>query len=186
MKILEKNILYWNNLAIKARTDKDAFAEIYEHFFPRVYKFILSKTTNEDTTDEIISQTFLKAYEHLKDYDSKKAAFSTWLFKIALNEMKMFWRSSGYRSDHEETWDEEFNPAAPEFEEPEEQLLQAETQIKIRAALENLSERERKIIEMTYWLNYPPRKIAEVLDLTPNHVSVLLKRAKNNLQKFLS
>ena len=65
-------------------------------------------------------------------------------------------------------------------------FLQKETQNKIREALEKLPERERKIIEMTYWLNYPPRKIAEILNLTPNHVSVLLKRAKNNLKNFLS
>lgn len=38
---------------------------------------------------------------------------------------------------------------------------------------------------MTYRLNYPPRKIAEVLNLTSNHVSVILKRAKANLKKFL-
>lgn len=186
MKILEQNILYWNKLAVSAVTDKDAFAELYQHFFPRVYKFILSKTADEDTTDEIISRTFLKAYEHLRDYNPNKAAFSTWLFRIALNEMKMSWRSGSYRSDHEEAWNEELNPAAPEFEEPEQQILQSELQLQIRKALEKLPERERKIIEMTYWLNYPPRKIAEVMGLTPNHVSVLLKRAKATLQKYLA
>ena len=183
---MEKNIEYWNKLAIKSRTDKTAFTELYQQFFPRVYKFIMSKTANADVSDEIISKTFLKVYENLSKYDDSKAAFSTWIFQIALNELKMFWRSNNYRGEHEESWDENFNPAAPEYDEPEKKILESETQNKIREALEKLPERERKIIEMTYWLNYPPRKIAEVLDLKPNTVSVILKRAKESLKKYLS
>ena len=182
---MEKTISYWNNLAVEAVTDEDAFTEIYNHFFPRVYKFILAKTTDADTTDEIISNTFLKMYEHLQNYNPQKAAFSTWLFSIAENEIKMFWRSKYHRADYEEEFDEEFDPAAPEFDEPENQILQSEREIQIRRALEKLSDRERQIIEMTYWLNYPPRKIAEVLNMTPNYVSVTLKRAKASLKNFL-
>lgn len=182
---MEKNISYWNNLAVEAITDEDAFTELYNHFFPRVYKFLLAKTTNADTADEIVSNTFLKMYEHLKDYNPERAAFSTWLYNIAENELKMFWRSKYRRAEHEEEFDEEFDPSAPEFEEPENKILNSERELQIRRALENLPERERKIIEMTYWLNYPPRKIAEVLDMTPNHVSVVLKRAKATLKNFL-
>ena len=182
---MEKNIAYWNNLAVEAIHDEDAFTELYQHFFPRVYKFIYAKTSDAETSDEIISKTFLKMYENLQSYNPGRAAFSTWLYQIALNEMKMYWRSKSYHGEHEEAWDENFNPAAPDFEEPEKKILQSETQELIKEALKKLPERERKIIEMTYWLNYPPRKIAEVLDLKPNTVSVILKRAKESLKKYL-
>ena len=182
----EKNIAYWNALAVKAIYDEKSFTELYQYFFPRVYKFILSKTYDTEITDEIISKTFLKMFENFSNYDEEKAAFSTWLFKIALNEMKMYWRSNSYHNEHENFLDENLQIAASEDEEPEKKILQNEIQEQIRATLEKLSERERKIIEMTYWLNYPPRTIAEVLNLTPNHVSVILKRAKNNLKKILS
>ena len=183
---MEKNIAYWNNLAVEAIHDEESFTELYEHFFPRVYKFIYAKTSDAEISDEIISRTFMKMFENLQNYNPTRAAFSTWLFQISLNELKMFWRTKNYRSEHEESWDENFNPAAPEYDEPEKKILQSETENKIRAALEKLPERERKIIEMTYWLNYPPRKIAEILDLKPNTVSVILKRAKESLKKFLS
>ena len=182
----EKNLAYWNSLAVKAVQDEVAFTELYQQFFPRVYKFIYSKTSDAELTDEIISKTFMKMFENLSTYNPIRAAFSTWLFQIALNELKMYWRSKNYRSEHEDTWDEDFTPVAPESEEPEKKILQAEMEDKIRAALKHLPERERKIIEMTYWLNYPPRKIAEVLDLKPNTVSVILKRAKESLKKYLS
>ena len=182
----EKNITYWNELAVKAIHDEGAFIELYNQFFPRVYKFIFAKTSNTEITDEIISKAFLKMFENLSRYDKEKAAFSTWLFQIALNELKMFWRSNNYRGEREEPLLDENFQIGVEYEEPEKKFLQSETQNEIRAALEKLPERERKIIEMTYWLNYPPRKIAEILDLTPNHVSVILKRAKSNLKEILS
>ena len=182
---MEKNILYWNNLAVKAVHDEESFTELYEHFFPLVYKFIYAKTSDAEITDEIISETFLKMYQHLHEYNPMRAAFSTWLYNIALNELKMFWRKKNYRGEHEEIFDEEIEISAPEFEEPEQKILSAEREKIIRQALEKLSERERQIIEMTYWLGYPPRKIAEVLEISPNHVSVILKRAKTNLKKYL-
>ena len=180
--MVEKN---FNKLAVEALNDEDAFTEIYQHFYPRVHKFILAKVVDEEAADEIISETFFKMYDNLRKYDPNRAAFSTWLYNIALNEMKMFWRKKNYRGEHEENFNEEIEISAPEFEEPEQKFLQGEQADKIRAALEKISERERKIIEMTYWLNYPPRKIAEVLDLKPNTVSVILKRAKENLKKYL-
>ena len=182
---MEKNLEYWNNLASVAKSDEVAFTELYNHFFPRVYKFLMTKTADADTSDEIVSKTFLKMYEHLQDYNPERAAFSTWLYQIALNELKLFWRSAKTRGEHENDWDDNYDPAAPDFEEPEQKALAKERQIEIKKALEQLPERERKIIEMTYWLNYPPRKIAEVLDLKPNTVSVILKRAKESLKKIL-
>lgn len=182
----EKNIEYWNRLAVRAITDEFAFTELYKYFFPRVYKFLMLKTNNAEVSDEIISRTFMKMYEHLSSYDEKKAAFSTWLYHIAENELRMFWRTQKSHGEKEEDWDENFDAADDEFKEPEHQALEKERQEKIRAALEKLNERERKIIELTYWLNYTPRKIAELLDMTPNHVSVVLKRAKSNLKKYLN
>ncbi len=182
---MEKNILYWNNLAVKAKKDAESFTELYQHFFPRVYKFIYSKISNAEFADEIISETFLKVYEHLEKYNPERAAFSTWLYQIALNELRYFFRKNKFPLEYQGEVDENFEIPASEFEQPEQKFLAGETKIKIQSALEKLSERERKILEMTYFLDYPPRKIAEILDLTPNHVSVLLKRAKNNLKKFL-
>lgn len=181
----EENIVRWNRMAVRAVTDEFAFTELYKYFFPRVYKFLMMKTNNAEISDEIISRTFIKVYEHLSNYDEKKAAFSTWIYRIADNELKMFWRTQKIHGEKEADWDDDFDAVAPEFEEPEHQSLEKERQEQIRKALENLSERERKIIELTYWLNYTPKKIAELLDMTPNHVSVVLKRAKNNLKKYL-
>ena len=147
----EKNVSYWNQIAVRAITDEIAFTELYKHFFPRVYKFLLMKTNDADIADEIVSQTFLKMYEHLSSFDEKKEAFSTWLYHIAENELKMFWRSKKNTEEKVEDPEEYFSgEIAPEFDEPEHRALDKERQEQIHKALEKLPDRERKIIEFTY------------------------------------
>lgn len=185
---MEKDISYWNKLAIEAITDEEAFTEIYKYFYPRVYRFIFMKTNSYDVADEMISRVFYKMYNSLKNYNPERAAFSTWLYQIAISELKTFYRFLGtnkFRSEQEGILEDGVDTAAPDVEEPERQILRNEENSELYEALKKLSERERKIIEMTYWLNYPPRKIAEILDMKPNTVSVALKRAKANLKKFL-
>ena len=84
--VAERRSGYYNELAERARYDKEAFSELYDYFFPRVYNFIFAKVKNTEQADDIISITFEKIFVKLGDYDSGKGAFSTWIFRIALNE----------------------------------------------------------------------------------------------------
>ena len=91
--------LYYNMLACRARTDAAAFSELYDYFFPRTYNFIYGRTKNRDAADEIISIVFEKLFLHLADYEAEKAAFSTWLFRIAQNAIHDFYRRQGARHE---------------------------------------------------------------------------------------
>ena len=79
------DIEYYNELAQRATTDEDAFEELYEHFFPRVYNFIFARLKNAADADDVTSITFIKMNENLERYNPAVAAFSTWLFRIASN-----------------------------------------------------------------------------------------------------
>ena len=174
----------WNRTACEAVTDEQAFAALYEHFFPRVYQHLLAKTKDSSLADEIVSQAFFKMYDHLRDYDPEKGAFSTWLFRIAQNELTTYYRSRNYKDREELT--EDIQLTAPAGEMPEEQVLTGERNSELKAALSTLSERDRHIIEMYYWLDMKSEDIAKELDMRPNTVRVALKRARDTLKKFLS
>ena len=174
----------WNDVAQKAVTDEQAFTDLYEHFFPRVYQHLLAKTRDHSLADEIVSRTFFKMYDHLKDYDPAKGAFSTWLFRIAQNELTSHYRSKNYKDSEELT--DDMPLTAPTWERPEEKALTRERNMELKAALSTLSERDRRIIEMTYWLGMKSEDIARELDMRPNSVRVALKRARDTLKKILS
>ena len=174
---------YYSNLAHQATTDELAFEELYEYFFPRVYNFIYARLKNSADADDVTSITFMKMNENLERYDSSKAAFSTWLFRIATNSLIDFARR---RDKSEETeWEEFFDPAAPEYQEPEAQTLAQESNNELLKALGKLNDRERRIIELKFWGDLDTRSIAAVLSMTESNVRVILHRSLGKLKKIL-
>lgn len=174
---------YYSELAKRATTDELAFEELYEYFFPRVYNFIYARLKNSADADDVTSITFMKMNENLDRYDSSKAAFSTWLFRIATNALIDHTRR---RDKSEETeWEEFFDPAAPEYQEPEAQTLTKESNNELLTALGKLNDRERRIIELKFWGELDTRSIADVLSMTEGNVRVTLHRALGKMKNFL-
>lgn len=182
-KSTEERHLYWNKLAVLAVKDEAAFIELYNEFFPVVYKFLLSKSRSGEIADEAVSRTFLNMYAHLSEYDESRGAFSTWLFRIAINELRMMFREKGRSLSAE--WDENFDPPAPEKDSPETRILKRERDGELHQALARLSEREQKILTMTYWLEMSAGEIAEELGMTSDAVWAVLSRSRKTLKKYL-
>lgn len=174
---------YWGRLAHAAVKDEAAFSELYDYFFPRVYQYILGKTKDDALSDELVSDTFMRMYRHLSEYDPTRGAFSTWLFRIAQNVVNKYYGKKEHAL--RAPWDENFDAAAPEHEAPEKQTLTKERNEELRNAIEKLAERDRKILEMTYWLNMKSNEIGEVLGMAPSSVRVALKQARDRLRVLL-
>ena len=184
MTIGKKQTDPWGQLAIKAIHDEQAFTELYEHFFPKVYQYLLKKTQDSHLADEMVESAFVRMYQHLSQYDPAKGAFSTWLFRIAQNVLNKHYGSKAVTMHV--AWDETFNPAAPEHETPEKQALTKEGSQELHDAIMKLPERQRQILEMTYWLEMKSADIAEQLGMAPSSVRVALKQARDKLRELLA
>lgn len=174
---------YWNRCAVRALHDEAAFVELYNEFFPVVYRFLLSKSRSGEIADEAISRTFLNMYAHLGEYDESRGAFSTWLFRIAVNELRMIFREKGRSIDA--AWDESFDPPAPAHEEPEARLMKRERDKELRDAMMRLPERERNILIMTYWMEMSAEKVADAFGMTKEAVWASLSRSRKTLKQYL-
>lgn len=174
---------FYNELALRATTDEEAFEELYEYFFPRVYNFIFARLKNVADADDVTSITFMKMNENLESYDPTKAAFSTWLFRIASNALIDHTRR--HEKKNETEWDDFLDPAAPEREEPESVMMSGETNRELLAALSKLNERERRIVELKFWGDLDTHAIAEILSMTEGNVRVTLHRTLGKLKNIL-
>ncbi len=74
--------------ARESRDDETAFERAYESEFPRVYGYIRYRVGNGDTTDDLTSQTFLKALDRLSTFDPRKADIGPWMLGIARNVVR--------------------------------------------------------------------------------------------------
>ena len=174
---------YYSALAQRAVNNEEAFEELYEYFFPRVYNFIFARLKNVADADDVTSVTFMKMNENLDSYDPGKAAFSTWLFRIASNAIIDHTRRAS--NSQESEWEEFFEPAAPATQEPERQMIDNETSRELLKALDKLNERERRIIELRYWGEQNTRTIAEILSMSESNVRVTLHRTLGKLKNIL-
>lgn len=184
MSTTKKDSAYWSALAVKAVDDPDALTELYEHFFPSVYQYLLGKTHDNSLTDDLVSDTFVRMYEHLEQYDPSRGAFSTWLFRISINVMTKHYTGKAYTTT--EALEDDYDVVDTGQETPEEKTLSDERNAALKAAMMKLSERERKILEMSYWLGMKSGEIGEALGMTAGAVRVAETRAKEKLRSLLA
>ena len=65
--------------------DRDAFAEVFQFFAPRVKSYMVKLGCLDEMAEELAQQTLLQVWRKSQLYDSQKAAASTWIFRIARN-----------------------------------------------------------------------------------------------------
>ena len=174
---------YCNKLAVQAVNDEQAFSELYTIFFPRVYNFIFGRVKDPTVTDDIVSLAWEKMFRNLAEYDPSRAAFSTWFMRIALNVMTDYYRRPQHKQ--ETRWEDFFDPADEHEPTPEGRVLEEEGKADILRALDDLPERERRVVALKYWSDMGNQEIADLLDLKPNHVGVILHRALGKLKQIM-
>ena len=178
---MDKN--YYNRLAEFAADSDEAFIELYEKYFPRVYAMIFARIKDISAADDVVSEIFMKVAMNLESHD-KKFAFSAWLFKIASNTLADYYRRQN--RNREDSWDEFLEREAPIGEQPEEKLLSAETIENLLRAVGKLSERQRRILELKYWSELSNVEIAEMLNLSASNVGFIHFQAIKRLRELLA
>ena len=81
-------------LIAKAQTDHRHFGPLYEKYFEQIYRFIFKRLGGDElVAGDLVQQTFIKAMANLQKYEDRGLPFSAWLYRIAQNEVNMFFRS---------------------------------------------------------------------------------------------
>ncbi|MEP6871380.1 MAG: sigma-70 family RNA polymerase sigma factor, partial [Anaerolineaceae bacterium] len=68
-----------------ARTDSDAFGQLYDQTAPSVYRFAFSLVRDHHRAEDLVSETFRRAIDRLRSYEDNGRPFHAWLFTITRN-----------------------------------------------------------------------------------------------------
>jgi RNA polymerase sigma-70 factor (ECF subfamily) len=146
-----------------------------------VYAFLYARTGNTALTEDLASQTFVKIAENFHTYRKEKGAVSTWVFTIALNEMRSHFR----RLKGKETATLEDIPELAGDENIEVEFLRGETKKELLTLLSQLDERQRSAVTLKYYGELSGREIAHILEISESNVNTILNRATKKLKKLL-
>ena len=68
-----------------AKTDTDAFGELYERYIKRIYNYVYYRTGNQEDAEDLTARVFHRALQHIHKYEDRGLPFSAWLYRIAHN-----------------------------------------------------------------------------------------------------
>lgn len=159
------------------KNTKDAaetFAQVYEHYLPKVFRYISYRVGDMDLAEDLTSAVFEKALTRLDSYRSNKASFSTWLLTVAHNTVIDHYRvkSRKLTISIEETLE-----VASEEASPEEEVIRKEELQRLGTYLGGLSQQEREIISLKFGAELTNRQIAQIVRLSESNVGTILYRA---------
>ncbi len=171
--------------------DRVEFARLVETYSPMIYRLGLKMLNNPQDAEDILQETFIKAYKHIAKFDGRSKV-STWLYRIATNEALM-----SLRRKHPEATSFE-NPSVYDTEPqeplqivdfcclPEEEFLTSEARARLDGAAERLPANLRVVFVLRDIEGLSTRETAEVLEISEMAVKTRLSRARLRLREDLS
>jgi len=167
------------------KDDKPAFEELVKRHQSRVFAVAGGILRNREDVEDIAQQVFLKAYFSLKRFD-QRAAFSTWLYKITVNECWDLLRKRKVRPlVFEAEFSEEQARQYDGMEEKADGVPDVSERMALRQEVEELmeclEERDRMMLVMKEVQGFSVEEIAEILDINGNTVKVRLFRARQRI-----
>jgi RNA polymerase sigma-70 factor (ECF subfamily) len=163
-----------------AKRDPEAFGELYDDYFEKIYGYIYRKTGDRQWAEDLTAETFTKALANINRYTHTGQPFVAWLYRIAANLV-----TDHYRAKRPVTPLEEIDlPASGDG--PEEAALRWDEQQRIAKAIETLSSDQQDVILLRFSSGLKLREIAQVVGKTEGAVKALMFRALGGLKGKLS
>lgn len=163
-----------------SRLNPAAFRPLYNKYYEPVLRFVYRRLGRLEDAGDIAAQTFLNAMQNLAKYEHRGLPFSSWLYRIAINEMNRFFRERNkYRSVC--TDDNSLAKLASETGsgDREEELDELENTLLL------LSSADFLLIEMRFFEGRSFKEIGEILEITENNAKVKTYRILDRLKKAL-
>jgi RNA polymerase sigma-70 factor (ECF subfamily) len=177
-------------LVRQAQRAPDAFAKLYDHYYPKIFGYILRRTANLEVAQDITSETFLKALGKLWQFRWRSVSFSSWLYKIASNEINQYYRRAEYRKSisMEELEEQGFELRShhdPESElmEAQEKLQQHQDFLEIQERITRLPAKYQEVIALRFFEKKQINEIAQILAKREGTIKSLLHRAIQRLRE---
>jgi RNA polymerase sigma-70 factor (ECF subfamily) len=165
--------------------DSEAFGELYNLYFERIYRYIRLKVGNPADAEDVTAVVFLSAWRGIERFSPKhEASFSGWLFRLAHNALIDRYRRIRPTVSLDEALDESATEDVTLS--PEASLEWRLTLAELRRALEALTEEQREVVLLRFVEGLSAREVGDIMGKQEGTVRGMQFRALEALRRGLA
>jgi RNA polymerase sigma-70 factor (ECF subfamily) len=158
--------------------DQDAFTEIYDLFFKKIYRFIFFRVSHKETAEDLAEEVFLKAFSKIAGI-KESSSFEGWLYQVARNLVIDYYRQKKLTVSLDEIEN------TLEYETNVIDVLDLQQQQKVLLRLmKELTAEQQVILKLKFFEDLDNREIAKILDKNEGAIRVIQHRAIIKLQEL--
>ena len=160
-----------------------AFSELYEIYYDSIYRYVSFRTGSQADAEDITAEVFVRMIESIHRFKWKGHPFSSWLFRIAHNQVVDYYRKKGRRQTV---------PLDDAYPLPDTAAFDADARMDleltmgdVRKAMENLTDLQREAITLRFAAGLSIAETAQAMGRKNNAVKALQHAGLRNLRKTL-
>ncbi|MCB0761415.1 MAG: sigma-70 family RNA polymerase sigma factor [Flavobacteriales bacterium] len=162
-----------------AKNDPAQFRGLYDKYYASILNFVYLRLDQVDDAYDVAQQVFLNALSNIGKYEHRGLPFSSWLFRIAVNELNSHYRSRNkYRTVNID--DTQLPTLLREMDNSDRE----EDKARLLECMKRLSSADYLLLEMRFFEERPFKEIAEILDITENNAKVKTYRAIDRIKQI--
>ncbi len=167
-----------------AHGNPENFHFFYDKYLSRIRGYIYRRTLDLELTHDLTALTFTNALSSLDSFVWKNSLLSSWLFRIATNEI---YKNADGESKLNTVGDSDTiqnNTPDPRSSQLSKIIL-SEDQVQLYSCLGELSSKDQDILTLHYWEGLKTREVAEALSICENTVKTRLARSRRKLKQLM-
>jgi RNA polymerase sigma-70 factor (ECF subfamily) len=166
------------------KADDRAFEALFDHFYPKIFRYIRMRVKNEDAED-LTADTFLKVVKKIRSYSAN--SFGAWLFRIAHNTIIDYYRrlrpTDSLTMDDTDGIDMTLLDTKPS---PEQQIKLTEDTEAVKKLLRQLPATHQAIMELRFLEDFNTKEIAIITGKSEGNIRIIQMRALRELRQILN
>jgi RNA polymerase sigma-70 factor (ECF subfamily) len=163
-----------------AHRDADAFRALYEHFAPRLYRFVLIRVRHASDAEDLVQRIFVKMIEALPRYEQRGLPFAAWVFRLARNAVIDFERTRRPTDDLDLLADVDAGQPGPD--DLAERSVERE---RLLVAMRGLTADQRDVVTLRFFGGLSAAEIGALLGKREGSIRALQFRALDALRRAL-
>jgi RNA polymerase sigma-70 factor, ECF subfamily len=163
-----------------AKKRPEAFEPLYKRYFEPIFRFVYQRLNDTDTAQDITQQVFINAMVNIKKFEYRGFPFSSWLYRIAINELNKWFNSR----KAERTINIESEGLDDLIDEMEEDRYE-DYYDQLANVLTELDAESLMLVEMRFFEKRSFKEIGEILDITENNAKVRLYRLLDRIKNVM-